>query len=184
MDIFHRPRKSKMVLDEVYFWTDSVKDWHKLFKLEKYKVLIIDILRELVKRGHIKVYAFVIMPNHLHIVWKLLKKNGKEMPHASFNKKTAHLIMKDLKENHKRVVPYFEVQETERMHRIWQRYPLAVLMDYKWKVEQKIDYIHNNPLQDHWNLAKYPEEYKWSSAKFYEEGIDEFDFLTDYREVF
>lgn len=70
------------------------------------------------------------------------------------------------------------------MHRIWQRYPLAVLMDYKWKVEQKIDYIHNNPLQDHWNLATSPEEYKWSSAKFYEEGIDEFDFLTDYREVF
>lgn len=98
MDIFNRPRKSKMVLNEVYFWTDSVKDWHKLFKQEKYKVLVIDILRELVKSGHIKVYAFVIMPNHLHIVWELLKMNGKEMPHASFNKKTAHLIMKDLKE--------------------------------------------------------------------------------------
>lgn len=173
-----------MVLNEVYFWTDSVKDWNKLFKLDKYKILVIDILRELVKSGYIKVYAFVIMPNHLHIVWELLKKNGKEMPHASFNKKTAHLIMKDLKENHKQVVPYFEVQETERMHRIWQPYPLAVLMDYKWKVEQKIDYIHNNPLQDHWNLATSPEEYKWSSAKFYEDGTDEFDFLTDYREVF
>ncbi len=184
MDIFNRPRKSKMVLNKVYFWTDTVKDWHKLFKLDKYKVLIIDILRELVKSEHIKVYAFVIMPNHLHIVWELLKKNGKEMPHASFNKKTAHLIMIDLKANHKKVVPYFKVKETERMHRIWQRYPLAVLMDYKWKVEQKIDYIHNNPLQDHWNLATSPEEYKWSSAKFYEDGIDEFDFLTDYREVF
>ena len=26
MDIFHHPRKSKMILNEVYFWTDSVKD--------------------------------------------------------------------------------------------------------------------------------------------------------------
>jgi REP element-mobilizing transposase RayT len=184
MDIFHHPRNSKMVLNEVYFWTDTVKDWHKIFKQEKYSILVIDVLFELVNSGHIKVYAFVIMPNHLHIVWELLKKNGKEMPHASFNKKTAHLIVKDLKANHPKVLPYFKVQETERQYRVWQNYPLAVLMDSQWKVEQKIDYIHLNPLQDHWNLAISPEEYKWSSAKFYEQGIDEFGFLTDYREVF
>lgn len=24
--------------------------------------------------------------------------------------------------------------------------------------------MHHNPLQEKWNLAKYPEDYKWSSA--------------------
>ena len=33
---------------------------------------------------------------------------------------------------------------------------------------QKLNYIHFNPSQPHWNLAALPEDYKWSSAAFYE----------------
>ncbi|MCW3107025.1 MAG: gliding motility-associated C-terminal protein [Segetibacter sp.] len=45
---------------------------------------------------------------------------------------------------------------------------------------QKLNYIHNNPTQPHWRLCQYPEEYKYSSAKFYEKGVDEFTFLSHY----
>jgi hypothetical protein len=76
------------------------------------------------------------------------------------------------------------VDESDRKVRIWQRDPLAVAMNTKVKVEQKINYIHLNPLQAHWNLAFSPEKYKWSSARFYEVGQDEFGILTDYRERF
>ena len=31
-----------------------------------------------------------------------------------------------------------------------------------------------NPYQPHWNLATLPVEYKWSSARFYETGIENF----------
>lgn len=110
--------------------------------------------------------------------------NGKEMPHASFNKATAHLIVKDLKANHEKVLAHFKVEEKERSFRIWQRDPLAVHMDTKEKFEQKLDYIHDNPLQERWNLASRPELYKWSSACFYETGIDPFGFLTHYAEHF
>ncbi len=41
---------------------------------------------------------------------------------------------------------------------------------------QKIEYIHNNPVAA--GLCIYPEEYKYSSAKFYDSGIDEFDMIT------
>lgn len=76
------------------------------------------------------------------------------------------------------------MDEKERQYRIWQRDPLAILMDSRKKVEQKIEYIHLNPLQEHWNLADRPENYRWSSAKFYETGEDEFGILTHYREQF
>ncbi|GAA5037096.1 transposase [Marivirga lumbricoides] len=173
-----------MSLGEIYFWTCTIKDWKKLLARDKYKQIITDSLKQLVDKGLITLYSFVIMPNHIHLVWRLNKLNGKEMPHASFNKVTAHLIIKDLKENHHKVLPYFQVKEKERQFRIWQRDPLAILMDSKFKVEQKIEYIHLNPLQDKWNLASFPEDYKWSSAKFYETGIDDFNMLTDYRKVF
>ena len=74
--------------------------------------------------------------------------------------------------------------DKERNHRFWRRDPLAILMDTKKKVEQKLEYVHSNPLQEQWNLADKPEDYKWSSAKFYETGIDEFNIVTDYRERF
>ena len=47
-------------------------------------------------------------------------------------------------------------------------------------VQQKLEYIHLNPLQEKWNLATRPEEYYWSSAKYYEIGIDDFGILTNY----
>jgi hypothetical protein len=106
------------------------------------------------------------------------------MPHATFNKKTAHEILKDLKNNHINVLLFFKVNESEREYRIWKRNALAVEMDKKEKVEQKIDYIHTNPLQVKWSLTKKPEDYKWSSAKFYETGVDEFRILTHYMEKY
>ncbi len=173
-----------MELGEVYFWTDTVKDWKPIFKYEKHKRIILSSLNELVSRGVISVYAFVIMPNHLHLVWEMNELNGKEMPHASFNKFTSHQISKELKLAHPELYSSFLVDESDRNVRIWQRDPLAILMDNKLKVEQKIEYIHLNPLQNHWNLCARPEDYKWSCAEFYATGMDKFGFLTDYRERF
>jgi len=34
-------------------------------------------------------------------------------------------------------------------------------------LRQKLEYIDSNPLQPDWNLAECPEEYLWSSARFY-----------------
>jgi len=46
---------------------------------------------------------------------------------------------------------------------------------------QKLNYIHNNPCQEKWNLANNPEDYKYSSAANYIEnsGIYEVD-LVDF----
>lgn len=182
LNYFQQPRKSNMVLGEIYFWTNTIKDWKLLLRPDKYKQLIIQTLQDLKQKGLIKVYGLVIMPNHIHLIWELLRENGREMPHASFNKITGHQIIKDLKLNHPQVLPHFEVQERERQYRIWQRDPLAVLMDSKTKLEQKLTYIHLNPLQERWNLAQSPEKYYWSSAAFYETGNDPFNLFTHYME--
>lgn len=173
-----------MELNQVYFWTNTVKDWKLALKPEKYKQLIIDCWKSLVDKGFIKIYGFVIMPNHLHVIWEMVGKNGKEMPHASFNKASSHLIFRDLKKNHSQVLPYFLVNEQGRQLRLWQRDPLAILMDSKVKIAQKLSYIHLNPLQERWNLSSTPEDYFWSSARFYERDKDDFGILTHYTERF
>ncbi|UKT63767.1 transposase [Pedobacter mucosus] len=183
-DIFKQKRNSKMVIGEIYFWTDTIKEWLNALDNDKYKVVIVACLKELVARKMIEVYAFVIMPNHIHIIWAMLKMNGKEMPYASFNKITSHQIFSDMKISSPRDLMKFKVDDSERNYRLWQRDPLAILIDSKEMIEQKIDYIHLNPLQEKWNLSAMPEECKWSSAKFYLNRNSEFNFLTDYREAF
>jgi len=176
-------RNSMMSLGEIYFWTDTIHDWKPLLKSDQYKNIIIESWRHLVEQGKIIIYGFVIMPNHLHVLWEMVSLNGKEMPHASFNKFTSHQFLNLLRSESPELLSIFNVEDkVERTHRFWQRDPLAVLMDSPEKLEQKLDYIHYNPLQEHWNLATTPENYYWSSAKYYEEGIDDFNFLTHYKD--
>ncbi|GAA0878606.1 hypothetical protein GCM10009119_15740 [Algoriphagus jejuensis] len=177
-------RNSHMEFDAVYFWTDTVKDWKCLLASDRYKEIVVKSWRELVSRGMVIVYGFVIMPNHLQVIWEMKEPNGKEMPHASFNKFTSHMIVKDLKAVSQGRLSDFRVEEEDRAFRVWQRDPLAILMDSREKLEQKLNYLHQNPLQAHWNLADRPENYRWSSALFYERGIDEFGFVTHYMDRF
>ena len=46
--------------------------------------------------------------------------------------------------------------------------------------QKQLNYLHNNPLQKHWKLVDNPINYKYSSASYYENNIDEFGVLTDY----
>ncbi|MGK7389905.1 MAG: transposase [Candidatus Cyclobacteriaceae bacterium M2_1C_046] len=175
-------RKSSMLLNEVYFWTDTIKNWNNLLMDDFYKLIIIQQLQWLIDHKKIIVYGYVIMPNHIHLLWELLEMNGKEKPHASFNKWTSSQFLKNIRNKNHVVLPYYVERTIERNHRFWIRDPLAVLMDSRRKFECTLDYIHCNPLQVKWNLVTKPENYRWSSAAFYEKGSDEFGIVTHYSE--
>ncbi|MDR6563262.1 MULTISPECIES: hypothetical protein [unclassified Arcicella] len=48
------------------FFTATILSWKPLLKPDKYKQIIIDSLKFLVENHRVKVYGFVIMPNHIH----------------------------------------------------------------------------------------------------------------------
>jgi len=177
-------RNSKMLLDEVYFWSDTIKEWKRLLHNDIGKKIIIECWQNLVRRNKIRIYGFVIMPNHLHVIWEMISINGKEIPYASVNKYTSHQFLDHLQKSLPETLTQYKAVTQEREHRFWQRDGLAIHVDSKNKAEQKLDYTHLNPLQKHWNLVAKPEDYHWSSAKFYETGVDEFRIITDYRERF
>ncbi|GAB3815667.1 hypothetical protein GCM10028895_10080 [Pontibacter rugosus] len=76
----------------------------------------------------------------------------------------------------------FRVEAKDRQYQLWERNPLSVYCYSISVTEQKLDYIHNNPIQEKWQLAVLPEEYHYSSARFYYDNADEFGFLTHYRD--
>ncbi len=76
----------------------------------------------------------------------------------------------------------YKCEKEDRRHQFWKRDPLAVAVTSEAALLHKLDYIHNNPVKEKWKLCTLPEEYRWSSARFYWEGVDEFGMLTHYRE--
>ena len=50
--------------------------------------------------------------------------------------------------------------------------------------KQKLDYIDFNPVSGKWQLSKNDIDYYFSSARFYENGKDEFGFLKNIFTLF
>ena len=173
-----------MDLEKLYFYTASIYKWKHLLKEDLFKEVIVSSLNHLQKTNKLKVYGFVIMPNHIHLIWELLNVNGKELPHASFMKFTAHEFQRLLRSNNSEILEEFSVSRTSRNYQFWQRDALSVELFTSEVMMQKLHYIHNNPLQSHWKLAETPDEYYYSSAKYYTEGSEDFQFMSHIGEWF
>jgi putative transposase len=175
-------RKSHTSLGKIYFWTATIHKWLHLLNTAKNKELIINYLKKLSDKKLIKVYAFVFMPNHIHIIWQQNELNGKETPKGSLLKYTSHTFLKELKESVKSTL--YKVNAANKKHEIWQRDSLGIEIYNRVVAKQKLDYIHFNPVSGKWQLAKDGISYYYSSAKFYETGIVEFGFLNNLCTVF
>lgn len=181
MSLFHR-RQGKMTNHEIYFFTVTINNFHCLLENDELKMLIINSLGYLVKNKLAMVYGFVIMPNHIHLIWKTLGNNGNETSVGSFMKFTAHQFQKYLRTFEPNKLVLYKSNASDRGYHFWKRDPLAIPLSSIYILEQKLDYIHKNPLQERWQLAYLSQSYKWSSARFYEDGVDEFNILTHYRD--
>jgi REP element-mobilizing transposase RayT len=162
------------------YFTATILGWKHLLKPNKYKDIIIDSLRFLVGDKRIELNAFSIMSNHMHLIWQIQFGHKREDVQRDFLKYTSQMIKKDLETNHPLVLELFEVNLKDRKYQFWQRNPLSIDLWTKGIYLQKMQYIHENPVKA--GICRFPEEYKYSSAKFSEKGEDEFGILTHWME--
>src|SRR5437868_7791816 len=128
------------------------------------------------KAKRVQVNAFVIMNNHIHLIWQIQDGYKREDVQRDFLKFTSQTIKRDLQKNHPAVLEKFYVDAKDRKYQIWERNPLSVDLYTKEMFIQKMEYIQYNPVSA--GLCAYPGEYTYSSAKFYETGVDQFCFLS------
>ena len=169
----------------IYFWTATINGWQRLLHPDNYKDEIIGSLRTLSDRGKIDVFGFVVMPNHMHLIWRIKELNGKETPQGSLLKFTAHRFKKLMiyDGGYGALQPY-SVDEHNKFYEFWQRDSLAIPL-FTWPVAfQKLAYLHNNPLVERWQLARTADEYKYSSAQYYATDKDDFGFLKNLHDEF
>ena len=132
----------------------------------------------------VKVAAFVIMPTHIHLIWRV--QNGYELENVQrdFLKYTAKDLLALIKDSMGEAgLEELFVGLKDRKFQVWKRNSMSIELIHEWFFKQKLNYLHANPCQPHWHLAAQPENYHYSSAKFYETGVDEFGFLTQHGEM-
>ena len=129
------------------FCTATNLEWKRLLKPDKYKDIITGSIRFLVQDKRVKIFAFVIMENHIHLIWQMLPDNDPEAVQRDFLKYTAQRIKKDLQKNHPAVLPHFKVDAKDREYQFWERNALSVELRNHFVFIQKLDYVPARPVR-------------------------------------
>ncbi len=104
-----------------FFWTATINSWKYLLHNDEHKKVITNSLQYLSDKGKIGVFGFVIMPNHIHLIWRIKELNGKETAQGSFLKHTAHEFKKILKKKREQSLSVYKVDAANKQYEFWQR---------------------------------------------------------------
>ena len=169
-----------IITEYPHFFTATNLNWKKLLAPNKYKDIVIESMRFLVDDKRVIIYGFVIMDNHIHIIWQLQAGRKRNDVQRDFLKYTAQLIKKDMMKHHPDELKEFLVNAKDRKYQFWERNPLSVEIWSENVLLQKLKYIHENPVRA--GICKYPDDYKYSSVLLYKFGKDNWGFLTHLRD--
>ena len=123
--------------------------------------------------------AYCIMHNHIHIIWQIKGDVSISEVQKDLFEFTSKKFKADLEINHPQVLKLFVSTQKDRAYHFWKRRPLPIDLYTPAVFEQKVDYIHNNPVAA--GLCELPEQYNFSSAKYYYDGVDAWRMLTHYN---
>jgi putative transposase len=171
---------SEIIIEYPEFFTATNHNWEMILRKNQYKDIIMNSLKFLVEEKRIKLFAFVLMDNHIHLIWQMLARHLRMNVKRDFLSYTAKKIKTDLLLNQPHELNNFLVNAKDRNHNFWKRNSLSIELRTQRVFNQKLDYIHWNPVKA--GLCKLPEEYYYSSALFYDTGIDNWGFLTHANE--
>src|SRR5205814_6068139 len=125
----------------------------------------------------------VIMPNHIHFIWRVAAETRRENLQRDFLKITAKQIIDILQKNDPKMIGKITLNLKDRKLQVWKRNSMSIDLYNKEFLMQKLNYIHKNPCHSKWELAAHPVDYVYSSAKFYYNLENSFDILQHYADI-
>ncbi len=108
------------------FFTATIRNWKKLLKPGKYKVVVLNNLKQLVQDNKIMLYAFCIRSNHIHLIWQVGDDNKPSEIQKQFLERASKEIKKDLELYHPEVLNVFSSTQKDRSYHFWKRRPLSI----------------------------------------------------------
>jgi len=160
------------------FVTTGIVHWINLFSKEVYKEIIVDSLKYCTEEKGLIVYAYVIMSNHIHLIIRAKEGFAVNEIIRDFKKFTSKQLTKEIEtgvESRKEwLLDKFQHTASQikrnSKYKVWRDGYHPVELSTNEMIDQRIDYIHNNPVEA--GIVFEAEHYKYSSAIQYAGGID------------
>ena len=169
----------------VYFVTLTAVDWVDIFTRRELKLTIIDSLKYCQQNKGLIIYAWCLMHSHLHMIVGI--KTGFDLSAIlrDMKKHTAKEILKKINDEPESrrewMLHRFEYagKYLKRItnYKVWQDGNQAKQIITSEFMKQKLDYIHNNPVEE--MVVSEPQHYLFSSAINYagETGLIDVEFV-------
>ncbi|MEA1915974.1 MAG: transposase [Campylobacterota bacterium] len=154
-----------------HFVTCTILHWLPIFTRKESVQIVIDCLKFLQEKDNLKVYAYVILENHLHMI---VSSDNLHKTMKSFKQFTAKQILDMLKkENVKTILDqlmfYKRANHKEKTYQVWEEgFQPKQIQDDKMII-QKINYIHHNPVKR--GYVDEAKHWRYSSARDYDDVI-------------
>jgi REP element-mobilizing transposase RayT len=161
---FHNP-------EGVYFVSFAVVEWLDVFTRNEYRDILLESLSFCQKNKGMEIFAWCIMTNHVHLVFRSVNKQNPELLLGDFKRFTSKKIVKSIIENPKESRKDFFLEifkkaaknsSNVKHHQFWRHDNKPIELWSNKVIAEKINYIHQNPVVA--GLVFKPEDYKYSSA--------------------
>jgi REP element-mobilizing transposase RayT len=170
---FHNPKAA-------YFVSFAVVEWLDVFTSNEYKDILIANLEYCQRKKGMEIYAWCIMSNHVHLVFRSTEEIPPGRLLGDFKRHTSKLLVKAIKENMResRREAFLETfsrngakKSNVKENQFWRQDNMPIELWSKKVIAQKIRYIHNNPVKQ--GVVFRAEDYQYSSAVDYsgEKGL-------------
>jgi REP element-mobilizing transposase RayT len=171
--------------DKPYFLTMTVVGWVDVFTRKSHKLTIIRSLQYCQKNKGLEIFAWCLMPSHLHLIARSNGENDLSGIVRDFKKFTSRKIVNQIIEEsesrRKWMLRYFEYsgKHLKRItkYKFWQDGNHAEIIYSPEFFYNKLNYIHRNPIVD--MIVAREEDYLFSSARNY----SDLDYLIEIIKV-
>ncbi len=171
---------------KVYFVTLTITKWIDVLKENNQKRMVIESLRYCQNNKGLVIFSYCIMSNHIHLICQAGGEMGLSYILRDFRRFTAGKILRyasSLSERKSNDILNAFIEEARNLkgkqkYKIWQQGYRAIEISSNAFLDQKIEYIHQNPVRA--GLVNKPEDYLFSSARNYAERDGLLDVVVTY----
>jgi REP element-mobilizing transposase RayT len=138
----------------VYYLTLQVVSWLDIFTRQAYRDVIIDSLDYCRVNKGLTIHAYVIMSNHIHLIVSAKNANLSDVL-RDFKRHTSKRIINLIQQEPESRKDWllFHMQQAASVHKrnenfqLWTHENHALELESNGFIEQKLDYIHQNPVR-------------------------------------
>ena len=152
---------------QALYITVVAKDRLPVFKSDTIKLITCQAIDEARQSGGFLVFAYVIMPDHLHLLTDCPNTSADVL--RRLKGLTARRVINFLKE-HDYQSSLMKLRHSEwkrkHSHSLWQQEKNVLSIFSEGMFMQKVNYIHQNPVRA--EMVERAVDYRWSSAKIWQ----------------